>query len=126
MSYNYYTDSGNQFFDVDIFFDAQINWLKIICTFLNSVTVMQTNNHEKICTAEFGHGKEGRCYSNSGNLSRTLSSKNSRNTSVSYITVEVPILLMKDDILCFAVTASDGRYTAEVKRMLTINSGMQE
>ena len=108
---------------MDILFDAKINRLKITCTFLNNVTVLQTNNHEKICTAEFGYGKEGRC--NSGNIiSRTLSSKNSRNTSVSHITVEVPIVPIKNDILCFAVTASDGRHTAEVQRMLTIYSGI--
>ena len=32
---------------MDILFDAKINRLKITCTFLNNVTVLQTNNHEK-------------------------------------------------------------------------------
>ena len=91
--------------------------LWINCTFLN---LMQTG-YERSCAVEFGFGKEGHCVY--GDLSYTLSSDNGNTNNSHIISVEVPIVLMKNDVLCFAITAHDDRDSARVERMLTINSG---
>ena len=100
---------------MDLSFD--VNRLRINCTFLN---LMQTG-YERSCAIEFGFGKEGHCVYY-GDLSYTLSSDNGNTNDSHIISVEVPILLMKN-VLCFAITARDDRDSAKVERMLTISSG---
>ena len=100
---------------MDLSFD--VNRLRINCTFLN----MCRTSYEKSCTAEFGFGKEGQCAY--GDLSYVLSSETSSTNASYIISIELPILLMKNDVLCFVVTARDDRYSAKVERMLTISSG---
>ena len=109
------TDSRNQFFNMDLSFD--VNRLRINCTFLN----MSRTSYEKSCTAEFGFGKEGQCAY--GDLSYVVSSENSSINTSHITSIEIPILLMKNDVLCFVVTARDDRLSAKVERMLKINSG---
>ena len=105
----------NQFFDVSLSFD--VNRLRINCTFLN----VSWMSYERSCTAEFGFGKEGQCAHN--DLLYALSSEDSITNASHIISVELPILLMKNDVLCFEITARDNRYSAKVERILTISSG---
>ena len=102
---------------MDLSFD--VTKVRVNCTFLNTVQM----SYERSCAVKFGFVKEGHCAY--GDLLYTLNSENSNvNTSDSHmISIEVPILLMKNDMLCFVVTAHDNRDSAQVERMLTISSG---
>ena len=102
---------------MDVRFEAKLT--RVTCTLLNP---MPTES-KKSCRVSLGLDQENRC----SNLSYTFSVENNA-ANVMHLSVDFPTEVLMTSVMCFVVTASDGKYTAEtdVERMLTVNSGMAQ
>ena len=113
-TFYFYIGSRNIFTDVNFTILYKGDTLQIMCAFLNTTRI----NSERSCTVMFGND-----LSSCRNLSQSLRSEQST-ASVSRISVELPIVLVKQNILCLIVRASDGVHTVETERRITAISGI--